>query len=224
MSYGIKILFLLFVVFNVAGQSKKKIKAENEELKEINARLQNEKRKLEYENKKLKEELVQNSKMTSFYESEVYRLRKDSLRLENEKSLATEELTALKEKQKREALLATPDPHDKRPCARMQHSLKAGSYFPETLSRLNSKGWGIQVYSFSSLCQAVEKAKEFSQYYHMYKTYIRVKDVGDGKKTYSVVYGTLKDEQQARIYLENFKRIAQDKEGQNAFLVNHGQN
>jgi hypothetical protein len=218
--FGLITLTLSFG-FQAFSQSKKKVKAENEELKEINVRLQNEKRKLEFENKKLKDDAQQNSKLTSFYEKEVYRLRGDSSRLEDEKANLVIEVSNAKEKQKQEFARYTSDPNDSRPCARMQSNLRAGSYFPETLKKLNSKGWGIQVYSFGSLCQAIEKANEFSEYYHMYKTYIRVKEV-DGKKIFSVVYGTLKDEHQARVYCENFKQIAKDAEGQNAFLINHG--
>ena len=43
----------------------------------------------------------------------------------------------------------------------------------------------------------------------------------NGKKIYSVVYGSLKDEAQARTYTELFKKNARVKERSSAFMVQH---
>ncbi len=206
------------------AQSKKKLREENDLLTSQVQALQRQTQTLAVENRNLKERsaLLQNA---------VDRLRQDSAAMSMEYKLLREDYQELEAKSTTATTSTTAtgftaastavDPNDSRPCARKQAQLTAGySYFPETLSRLNSNGWGVQVYSFSNLCQAVEKAEEFSEYYRMFKTYIRVKEV-NGQRVFSVVYGSLRDEAQARTYCENFRKIAKDTEGQNAFIVQH---
>lgn len=211
-------LFILSGAFSLQAQSKKKLREEIKELKAANTQLRNENRKLKYEKDQLEEEKKQIVDLTTFFEEEVYRLRKDSAQYHT----AFEEVKLKKAEfeEQNKANVYKPDPNDNRPCARQQSSLAPGSYFRETLNPLASSGWGVQVFSFSSLCQAQEKAEEFSAKYHMWKTYIMVKEV-NGQKVFSVVYGTLRDEQQARTYCENFKKVASGPEAANAFLVQH---
>ena len=117
-------------------------------------------------------------------------------------------------------IITGPDRSESRACALLENQLIDNTSYTLDYSRLNSSGWGIQVYSFGSLCQAEAKAQEFSKKYTMYKTYIRPKRV-NGRRIYSVLYGSLKDEAQARTYCNNFRKIAKDKEGKAAFIVQH---
>jgi hypothetical protein len=87
---------------------------------------------------------------------------------------------------------------------------------------VHSKGWGVQVFAFDDFCIALEKAKEFSRSYHMYKTYIRVKHV-NGVTKYAVVYGTLKHKAEAQTYCDGFKKKVRGTEFQNAFLIHHAE-
>lgn len=116
--------------------------------------------------------------------------------------------------------LAKVDPNDTRKCARNQGKLLPGFSYTEDFARLNSRGYGLQVYSYYNLCQATEKADEFKKQYTMYKTYIHVKEV-DGVMTYAVVYGSLKDYETAKNYGENFRKIAKNPIEQGAFVVQH---
>lgn len=117
-------------------------------------------------------------------------------------------------------VITGPDRSESRTCALLETQLTENTSYALDYTRLSSDGWGVQVYSFSTLCQAEEKAAVFSQKYTMYKTYIRVKQV-KGRRIYSVVYGSLKDQQQARTYCNNFRKIAKDKAGKSAFIVQH---
>ena len=101
-------------------------------------------------------------------------------------------------------------------CGVNPSKLIPGNSYTMKFNKMSFKGWGVQVYSFASLCNAYKKAKEFSSYYKLFNTYIRVKMMKN-RKIYSVIYGSLKDEEQARTYCTNFRKIAKDKEGQNAF-------
>lgn len=118
--------------------------------------------------------------------------------------------------------LAKVDPSDTRRCAKLQGKLAAGYSYTEDFTRLNSHGYGLQVYSYYNLCQAAEKAEEFKKQYTMYKTYIHVKEL-DGVTTYTVVYGSLKDYETAKNYCENFRKIAKNPIEQGAFVVQHTQ-
>lgn len=211
------------------AQSKKKLREENSLLKTQVQTLQRQTKTLAADNRNLQQKNQMVGKV-------VNRLRQDSAAMAMEYKLLSDDFVALQNSNTTSNAIggttggstnvfggttAAPDPNDTRACARKQGQLSAGSsYFINTLSKLNSDGWGVQVYSFGNLCQAVERAEEFSSYYRMYKTYIRVKEV-NGQRRFSVIYGSLRDEAQARTYCENFRKIAKDEEGRNAFIVQH---
>lgn len=113
-----------------------------------------------------------------------------------------------------------PYPQDNRKCAYYQDKLEPNQTYTELYNKLESSGWGIQVFASSNLCQAAEKAEAFKQEHKLYKTYLRCKSVG-GRTFYAVVYGSLKDEAQAKTYLTNFKKIAKAPWGTGPFLVQH---
>jgi len=223
-------LGIILIGFNpVNAQSKKALREENTLLQTQVQTLQRQTQTLSVENRNLQQKNQLISKA-------VDRLRQDSSAMAMEYKLLSDDFVALQNSSTANTSggnkngssnafavggTSAPDPNDSRPCARKQSQLSAGySYFINTLGKLNSDGWGVQVYSFDNLCTAVERAEEFSSYYRMYKTYIRVKQV-NGQTRYSVVYGSLRDEAQARTYCENFRKIAKDEEGRNAFIVQH---
>ncbi len=183
------------------------LEAENSKLKTRNGQLESEVEVLKTENARLGEEL-ENAK-------------KDNQALSNDYEALAAEYEALKAKFEATGSASSSDPNDRRPCRLLENKLAPNSsYFVDSFNRLNTQGWGVQIYSFNNLCAAMEKAVEFRQYYRMWKTYITVKEVS-GKKMFTVVYGSMKDELQARTYLQNFRKIARDIEGKNAFLVQH---
>jgi len=140
--------------------------------------------------------------------------------LEADKDELKSELAEIEQKEAAKDEAAEVDPNDTRRCAVLQGTLESGYSYTERFTRLNSYGWGIQVYAYYNLCQASEKAEEFKKYYKMYRTYIHVKEV-NGRKMYAVVYGSLKDYDQAKIYCDNFKKIVKDPEAKGAFLIQH---
>lgn len=106
-------------------------------------------------------------------------------------------------------------------CTMMEDKLQPNtSYRADGFWKWKYKGYGVQVYSFDNLCDAMAKAAEFDAYYNLWKVYIMVKEV-EGEKIYSVVYGSLKNKVSAQVYLTNFKKIARNDAERNAFLVQH---
>ena len=108
----------------------------------------------------------------------------------------------------------------KPPCEYDKLNLQPNRSYTLDFRKVDVHGWGLQVYSFSNLCLAKEKADEFSEQYSLYRTYIRVKDV-DGSRVYAVVYASLKHRDQAETYRNNFKDIVEDESAKKAFLVQH---
>lgn len=224
------VVFILGVVVSVQAQSKKKLKAENSQLKAANTVLQQKTKSLEADKKAL------TNKNTAL-KGDITRMKKDSAVSAMDYKLLSDEYKDFKkkviaERQKLEDAKNSGGTDDgsitdvilgdnNNPCAIRQAQLEAGySYDVDGLKRIRTQGYGVQVYSYRSLCNALEKASEFKSYYHMYKTYIRVKMIGNSK-VFSVVYGSLKDQQQARTYCNLFKQNARVKERASAFLVQH---
>lgn len=221
-------LLYLWSIPLVYAQSKRVLREENSRLKTQVQSLQRQLQTCSSENSSLKQK-------SRLLRSTVLRLRRDSSAMAMEYKLLAKDFQALKAEQKKQTkqLVYQPGNHNKTPqatpsyqnnaspCTRKQNTLSVGaSYFFNTLNKVNTKGWGIQVYSFQNLCNAIESAKKFSDKYTMYKTYIKVKQV-NSRRMFCVVYGSLKDEIQARTYCKNFKQIAETPHLQNAFLVQH---
>lgn len=221
-------LLYLWSIPLVYAQSKRVLREENSRLKTQVQSLQRQLQTCSSENSSLKQK-------SRLLRSTVLRLRRDSSAMAMEYKLLAKDFQALKAEQKKQTkqLVYKPDNYNKTPqatpsyqsntspCTRKQNTLSVGaSYFFNTLNKVNTKGWGIQVYSFQNLCNAIESAKKFSDKYTMYKTYIKVKQV-NSRRMFCVVYGSLKDEIQARTYCKNFKQIAETPHLQNAFLVQH---
>lgn len=225
------LVFVLGVTANVQAQSKKTLKAEIEQLKAANTVLQQKTQSLLEENKKLES---QNAALKAAAD----RLKRDSAVTALDYKLLNDDYKQFKAKviaEKQKATDASNGGADdgsitdvvlgdnNNPCAIRQAQLEPGySYDSDGLKRIRTQGYGVQVYSYSNLCNALEKASEFKSYYRMYKTYIAVKRVGN-RKMFSVVYGSLKDEQQARTYTRLFKENGRVKERAGAFMVQHEQ-
>jgi hypothetical protein len=206
------------------AQTKKELKAEVERLTTANNVLQQQNGQLQLQTRKIADDYRK-------AQSEAARLRSDSANMAADYQALRSEYVSFQQQaaQAAAAASASPassggsyvDPADTRPCAISQAKLQAGhSYHIDNLSPLNTSGWGVQVYSSDNLCNAMEKAEEFSAYYTMYKTYIRVKTVGN-KRVFSVVYGSLRDHEQAKTYCELFKKNARPQDRGGAFLVQH---
>ena len=106
-----------------------------------------------------------------------------------------------------------------RPCVYYANQLAEGSSYTLDYKLWPGGGWGIQIATFSDLCTAETRAREFAKDYTLYPTYLKMKVVS-GKQMYAVIYGAMQDENQARSYLANFKKIAKGPE-KNGFLVRH---
>ncbi len=218
-------LFIATLCFSASfAQTKKQLEAEI-------SRLQEEIFALSQENMLLKQQRDQLSSQNETLAGGQSAMQAEISRLERRISVMEEEYQDLAnayEDMKTGSLASAapgpvitgPDRSESRACALLENQLNDNTSYTLDYTRLGSSGWGVQVYSFGSLCQAEAKAQDFSKKYSMYKTYIRVKNV-NGRRTYSVLYGSLKDETQARTYCNNFRKIARDKEGKSAFIVQH---
>ena len=216
---------LLSLSVGVQAQSKKKLKEEIDQLKAANTVLQQ-------KTKKLEEEKISLSNQNTALKAEALRLKRDSSKSATDYNTLSTEYDSFKKKvidERQKTGTGTDDGaitdvllgDSNKPCLMRQSKLEAGySYDAKTLQRIPTKGYGVQVYSYSNLCNAEEKANEFMKYYRMYKTYIKVKTVGT-QKVFSMVYGSLKDANQARTYTRLFKENARVKERQGAFMVQH---
>ena len=215
------------------AQSKKKLKEEVATLKTENARINQENAQLESTNQRLTQENKGFSEQNMTLRSQVTQLQRDNDALNKQYDDLNTAYQGVKGDY--EALQASQsanpggslggggvvvNPNDNRKCAFYQGKLEPGWTYTELYNKLNSDGWGIQVFASKSLCQAAEAAEEFKGRYTMYKTYIRCKAV-NGQQVYAVVYGSLKYQDQAKTYLNNFKAKAAAKWSANAFLVQH---
>ena len=215
----IRIFLTLILILNICfsrsinAQNKKKLKAEIAKLKnekELLAKRLNDK---EAEAKSLNIEVSNLEKKNFQLQTELKNTKIDYKTLDEEYKDYKAEQQA-KQKSKAEALKAAQK------CQFNKLNLQLNQSYTLDFKKLNVHGWGLQVYSFTNLCLAKQKADVFSQKYTLYKTYIRVKEVNDSK-VYAVIYGSLKHKNQAKIYCDNFKNIAEDLSAKNAFLVQH---
>lgn len=215
------------------AQSKKEMKEEIVRLKDQVTQLTQENENLSTRNTQLQAESQKATSRASALESENAALRQELSSKEQaykllssnyesvQQQAAAAQAAAESKQQAKQQATATIDPNDKRKCAHYHGKLQPGFSYNEDFVRLNSKGYGLQVYSYYTLCQAAEKAEEFKKSYKMYGTYIHVKKDAQGQLLYCVVYGSLKDYDQARTYCDNFRKIAPDPIAAGAFVVQH---
>lgn len=239
MNFGKPTIWITALAFILAApalaQSKKEMKEEIVRLKEQVTQLTTENENLDARNRQLQAESQKATGRVSALESEnsalrqelsskdqAYKLLSSNYEAVQQQAAATQ--AAVEQKQQAKQQQIAVDPNDKRKCAHYQSKLQAGYSYNEDFVKLNSKGYGLQVYSYYNLCQASEKAEEFKKSYKMYNTYIHVKKDAEGNSLYCVVYGSLKDYDQARTYCENFRKVAPDPIAAGAFVIQHSPN
>jgi len=230
---GILLIVALMAAPQLHAQSKKKMRETISQLETEVQTLTQENNQLDAVSERLREENQAYVEQNGTLRSQVGQLQRenDALRGDNENLISENEGL----KARVDALANSPiggtggttggggntaiDPNDTRKCAHNQGRLSPGVSYTENYTAINSDGWGLQVYASSNLCQAAEKAEEFKSKYRLYKTYIRCKEV-NGNFIYAVVYGSLREREQAKTYMNNFKKIS-GSWGANAFLVQH---
>ncbi|MBB3698960.1 SPOR domain-containing protein [Flammeovirga yaeyamensis] len=227
-NYSIFLFLFAFVFsFTTYGQSKKKLKQMNAQLTSENQELRRSKDDLEKKSNSL---AAMNEQLTYEMESlksDVSKLQAENSNLKNEiDELESENeglVTTLENSKSNSGAVANGNnmPANSANCSSKQGALMGNkSYFVDLSSTITVHGWGVQVYSTKSLCDAQGYAENFESYYKMWKTYIKVTE-DNGEQIYSVVYGTLKYEDQAKVYMENFKKIGRNEDERNAILVQH---
>ncbi|WP_281615881.1 SPOR domain-containing protein [Flammeovirga sp. SubArs3] len=230
--YSVAIVFAALLIATPSfAQSKKKLKQMNAQLTTENSELRKGKMEMEQKANSLKS---MNEQLT--YEMEG--LKNDVSALQNENGNLKSEVDEL-EKENEELIAALESassaaatggtavssganmPANSAGCSSRQGKLQNNkTYFVDLSSQIISHGWGVQVYSTKSLCDAQGYAEKFQDFYKMWKTYVKVTEQ-NGQQIYSVVYGSLKYQDQAKVYLENFKKIGRNDDEKNAILVQH---
>ncbi len=209
MKYLYLLLCLLFTAPFAQAQSKKVLK---QQLAAMQAELQ----KSEAERRRTTQRLRELEAMTANNQQQIVRLNEELNRLKADsvrQSLRIQQLSVPPVAAVVDAVL---------PCGANPAKLEDDqSYYLESLRPMGLHGWGVQVYSFTDLCTALAKARQFRNYYQMYNTYLRVKEGDNGERLYTVVYASLRDQQQAQVYLKAFRAKGRDEAQKNAFLVRH---
>ncbi|MFK7970596.1 MAG: hypothetical protein AB8F95_09520 [Bacteroidia bacterium] len=230
------ILTALFVgmgaVQSVQAQSRKKLKEEIAKLQQENVRLSQDLTTAEAAVEQLQQENQRYAEQNAAMSAQVTQLQQDNL------ALSQQYQTVLKDCQNAPGAgtgatagggSATAPPTgggvapsgDSRKCAYYQNKLTPNTSYTEYFNVLQSSGYGIQVFSSKSLCQAAEFAEKFKKNYNYngYKTYLRCKQVG-GAQMYAVVYASLREKSQASTYLRNLKSKDRKTFG-GSFIVQH---
>lgn len=211
MKYLYLLLCLLFTAPFAQAQSKKVLK---QQLAAMQAELQ----KSEAERRRTTQRLRELEAMTANNQQQIARLNSELTRLK-----ADSVRQALRIQQLSDSVPPVAGVVNMvLPCGANPAKLEDDqSYYLESLRPMGLHGWGVQVYSFTDLCTALAKARQFRNYYQMYNTYLRVKEGDNGERLYTVVYASLKDQQQAQVYLKAFRAKGRDEAQKNAFLVRH---
>lgn len=224
------VVLVLFFSTSSFAQSKKKLKQMNAQLTTENTELRKSKTELEKKSNSLQ---AMNDQMK--YEVEGLKADISSLQQKNE-SLQSEANSLSEANEAYEEKLASYStsgsggnvatagnnmPANSSQCSSRQGELQDNkTYFVDLSSQIISHGWGVQVYATANLCDAQGYAEKFQDHYKMWKTYVKVSDQ-NGNQVYSVVYGSLKYQDQAKVYLENFKKIGRNDDERNAVLIQH---
>lgn len=224
------ILFTLTFSVNSFAQSKKKLKQMNAQLTTENTELRKSKTELEQKSNSLQAMNDQMKYEVEGLKADISSLQQKNDALQSEVNSLSEANEAYEEKLASYSVsgsggnVATAGknmPANSSQCSSRQGKLQANhTYFVDLSSQIISHGWGVQVYSTSSLCDAQGYAESFQSHYKMWKTYVKVSEQ-NGSQVYSVVYGSLKYQDQAKVYLENFKKIGRNDDEKNAILVQH---
>jgi uncharacterized phage infection (PIP) family protein YhgE len=228
----VTLLLILGSVSTVQAQSRKKLKEEVAKLQQEIVRLTQDLTTAEAQTEQLRQENQRYAEQNAAMSSQVTQLQQDNLALSQQYQQVVTDYEALQGATGTGAGTmpgtsvggSTAPPvggaaGDSRKCAYYQNKLTPNTSYTEYFNVLQSDGFGIQVFSTKSLCQAAEYAEKFKKDFKMYKTYIRCKQIG-GSQMYAVVYGSLKDKGQANTYLRNLKNKYSSK-FKGSFVVQH---
>lgn len=234
---NVLILFCLFVGFgclqSVQAQSRKALKEEVAKLQQEIVRLTQELTTAEGAVDQLQQENQRYAQQNAAMSSQVTQLQQDNLALSQQYQATLKDYQALQgatgtgtfpgssvgEGVGTFPTSGTTAGGDSRKCAYYQNKLTPNTSYTEYFNVLQSSGYGIQVFSSKSLCQAAEYAETFKKDFKMYKTYLRCKQVG-GSQMYAVIYGSLKEKSQAQTYANNLKKKYSTK-FRGTFVVQH---
>lgn len=226
----VTLLLIIGSVSTVQAQSRKKLKEEVAKLQQEIVRLTQNLTTAEAQVEQLRQENQRYAEQNAAMSSQVTQLQQDNLALSQQYQQVVKDYEALQGATGTGTMPgtsvggSTAPPAggvagDSRKCAYYQNKLTPNTSYTEYFNVLQSDGYGIQVFSTKSLCQAAEYAEKFKKDFKMYKTYIRCKQIG-GSQMYAVVYGSLKDKGQTNTYLRNLKKKYTAK-FKGSFVVQH---
>ena len=99
-------------------------------------------------------------------------------------------------------------------CESVYDQLALNTTYSLNYEPMDMVGWGVQIYAFSSLCQAENKAYEFNETHTGYLTFIRVKEVRN-RRYYAIICGSMSNRAEAR----NYRDILRDEALYDAFVI-----
>lgn len=105
-------------------------------------------------------------------------------------------------------------------CASLADRLDLNQSYSLSYESGASGNWGMQVYAFSTLCQAEQEAKAFSQQHTRFPTFVRPKLVNN-RKLFAVVYGSWNQQSEAAAYCEQYRAQARSAQARGAFVLKH---
>lgn len=222
------LIFAIGSLTTVQAQSRKKLKEEVAKLQQEIVRLTQDLTTAESQVDQLRQENQRYAEQNAAMSSQVTQLQQDNLALSQQYQQVLKDYEASQGGVGGTDMINTGSSTappvggvagDSRKCAYYQNKLTPNTSYTEYFNVLQSDGFGIQVFSTKSLCQAAEYAEKFKKDFKMYKTYLRCKQIG-GNQMYAVVYGSLKDKAQANTYLRNLKKKYTSK-FKGSFVVQH---
>lgn len=228
--------FILLGTLQMQAQTKRELKDENAKLKQEVTRLNQDVIAAEARSQTLAESNKRYQEQNAAMNAQVVQLQQDNLALNKQYQDLLRDYEAMKASTGMNGNnpsagnfpgggipvgpSGVPAPgNDNRKCAYYQGKLTANTSYTAFFNELQSDGYGLQVFSSKSLCQASEYAEKFKKDFSMYKTYLRCKQVGNSQM-YAVVYGSLRDRAQASTYLSNLKK-KYNRQFKGSFVVQH---
>jgi len=238
------IIFSFLMISVSQAQSKKQLRQELARLEVKLNELQRENQKLLHQKEDLEQELFTKQELNRFLQREIARLREEIDATNSKYEALSAKLDQFEQQYALEAAPSRPPrvaitpavevsyaqvnepaplglPRAKETgCAYLSDRLQNNQSYSLDYEPQPANRWGVQVFAFTSLCQAEKRARDFAAQHPGAPTFIRPKVVNN-RRLYAVVYGAWNDSLEAQSYRQDYVNAATDPISQGAFIVQH---